>query len=410
MIFEFRLPDLGEGIAEGEIVKWRVKEGDQVLEHQVVLEIETDKAIVEVPSPKKGRIARLNKKEGDAANVGEVLLSIEYQEKEALFTKESLAEPPEKIEEKEAQTVVGVLPVSRANDVLAAPKARAAAKRLDIDLKAVSGTGPGGLITEADVISASKARPIAEGRGPEKIPAKEAGLGETERIPIKGVRKSIARNILQTLRTAASVTGMDEADVTELWELRKREQDEAGKKGTHLTFMPFFMKAVQHALKEHPMLNASVDEKAEEIVVKKYYNIGVAVDTPDGLMVSVVKNVDRKTILELAGELQALGKKARERKITLDELKGSTFTISNYGTFGGTYATPIINYPDVAILGAGRISERPWVKAGAIVIRKILPLSVTFDHRVVDGRDAALFLSKVIRYLEDPARIFIESA
>lgn len=410
MIFEFRLPDLGEGIAEGEIVKWRVKEGDQVLEHQVVLEIETDKAIVEVPSPKKGIIARLNKKEGDAANVGEVLLSIEYQEKEALFTKEALATPPGRVEGKEAQTVVGVLPVSRAGDVLAAPKARAAAKRLDIDLKAVSGTGPGGVVTEADVISASKARPIAEGRVPEKPPAKEAMLGETERIPIKGVRKSIARNILLSLRTAASVTGMDEADVTELWELRKREQAEAGKKGTHLTFMPFFIKAVQHALKEHPMLNASVDEKAEEIVVKKYYNIGVAVDTPDGLMVSVVKNVDRKTILELAGELQALSKKARERKITLDELKGSTFTISNYGTFGGTYATPIINYPDVAILGAGKISERPWVKDGAIVIRRILPLSVTFDHRVVDGRDAALFLSKVISYLEDPARIFIESA
>ncbi len=408
MIFEFRLPDLGEGIAEGEIVKWRVKEGEDVLEHQVALEIETDKAIVEVPSPKKGRVARLHKNEGETVNVGTVLFSIEYQEKEALFTKESLAGSPERPEKKEAQTVVGVLP--EAHGVLAAPKARVAAKRLNIDLKAVSGTGPGGIITETDVISASKARPVAEAQGAEKIPAKEAMPGETERIPIKGVRKSIARNILQTLRTAASVTGMDDADVTELWELRKREQDEAQEKGMHLTFMPFFMKAVQHALKEHPMLNASVDEKAEEIIVKKYCNIGVAVDTPDGLMVSVVKNVDRKTILELAGELQVLSKKARERKITLDELKGSSFTISNYGTFGGTYATPIINYPDVAILGAGKISERPWVKDKKIVIRKILPLSVTFDHRVVDGRDAALFLSKVIRYLEDPAKIFIESA
>ncbi len=203
---------------------------------------------------------------------------------------------------------------------------------------------------------------------------------------------------------------MDDADVTELWELRERESKVAKEKGIHLTFLPFFMKAVQHALVEHPFLNGSVDEKAEEIIVKKYYNIGVAVQTPDGLMVSVVKTVDKKTILELATELQELGKKARERKITLEELKGSTFTISNYGSFGGTYATPIINYPDIAILGTGKIVERPWVKDGKIVVRKILSLSLTFDHRVVDGAEAAIFLTKVVRYLEDPARIFIESA
>ena len=227
---------------------------------------------------------------------------------------------------------------------------------------------------------------------------------------IKGLRRSIAKNLLASMRTAAFVTGMDDADVSSLWRLREKEKKTALSKGIRLTFLPFLIKAVQHALKEHPMLNASVDEAGEEIIVKKYYNIGVAVDTTEGLMVPVVKDVDKKTILELAKELQELSEKAKERKIKLDELKGSTFTISNFGSFGGTYATPIINYPDVAILGTGKISDRPWVKDGQIVIRKIISLSLTFDHRVIDGAEAAQFLNKIIGYLEDPDSIFIESA
>jgi pyruvate dehydrogenase E2 component (dihydrolipoamide acetyltransferase) len=203
---------------------------------------------------------------------------------------------------------------------------------------------------------------------------------------------------------------MDEADVTELWELREREKAAVKKKGIHLTFVPFFIKAVQHALLSHPMLNAAVDEEKEEIVVKKYYNIGIATDTPDGLMVPVIKDADKKTILELASELQELSQKAKERKIRLEDLRGNSFTLSNFGSFGGTYATPIINYPDSAILGTGRIAERPWVKDGQIAIRRILYLSLTFDHRVTDGADAAQFMAKVIQYLEDPALIFIESS
>ena len=203
---------------------------------------------------------------------------------------------------------------------------------------------------------------------------------------------------------------MDEADITELWELKKREEETARKRGIRLTLLPFFIKAAQHALREHHFLNASVDEDTGEIIIKKYYNIGVAVDTPDGLMVPVVKGVDGKSILDIAAEVQELGRKARERRITLDELKGSTFTISNFGTFGGTYATPIINHPDVAILGTGRVRERPWIKDGEIAVRKILPLSFTFDHRVVDGAQAAAFLNNVIEYLEDPGLLFIESS
>jgi pyruvate dehydrogenase E2 component (dihydrolipoamide acetyltransferase) len=203
---------------------------------------------------------------------------------------------------------------------------------------------------------------------------------------------------------------MAEADVSDLWELRLRELAALKEKGIHLTFFPFFIKAVQHALVAHPLLNAAVDEEREEIVVKKYCNIGVAVDTADGLMVPVVKDVTRKSILDLALEIQRLGGRARERKITLEEMQGSTFTITDFGHFGGTYATPIINYPDVAILGCGRIADKPWVKDGQIVIRKVLPLSLTFDHRVTDGVDAAGFLTRVAGYLEDPTLIFLESA
>ena len=392
MIYEFKLPDLGEGITEGEVVKWRVKQGDSVEEHQVVIEVETDKAIVEVPSPKKGKVAALNVAEGDTAKVGQTLLSIEVAGEAVGEVKGA--------EIKKSFSVVGSIPEDE--ELSASPKARALARKLGVDIAGVKGTGPGGTIIEKDVVQA-KGAPAAAKEPPDRF-------GEVERVPIKGVRKSITKKLLASQRTAAFVTGMDDADVTDLWELRAKEQKNAKAKGVHLTFLPFFVKAVQHALITHPMLNGSVDEVREEIIVKKYYNIGVAVDTPDGLMVSVIKDVNKKTILDLALELQELSKKARDRKITLEELKGSTFTISNYGSFGGVYATPIINYPDIAILGTGRICERPWVKDGRIVIRKILPLSLTFDHRVVDGSEAAAFLTRVIGYLEDPAMIFIESA
>lgn len=406
MVFDFKLPDLGEGITEGEVVKWRVKEGDTVEEHQIVMEVETDKAIVEVPSPRKGKVVRISKAEGGTVKVGETLLQIEVEG----------AEAPEKkaVEAGRARpasfSVVGTLPETE--EVMASPKARAMAKKIGVDLAALKGTGPGGVITEDDVKAAGAGAPPVKEKPLEekKVSLKEDKFGPIERVPIKGVRKSIAKNLLASQRSAAFVTGMDDADVTDLWDLRERERKTAKEKGIHLTFMPFFMKAVQHALAAHPYLNGSVDEKGEEITVKKYYNIGVAVDTPDGLMVSVVKNVDKKTILELASELQELSRKARDRKITLEELKGSTFTISNYGSYGGIYATPIINYPDIAILGTGKIQEKPWVKDGSIVIRKVLPLSLTFDHRVVDGSESARFLTKIVRYLEDPASIFIESA
>ncbi|GAB4410071.1 MAG: dihydrolipoamide acetyltransferase family protein [Thermodesulfovibrionales bacterium] len=384
MPYDFVLPDLGEGITEGEIRKWLVKEGDAIDEHQTVLEIETDKAIVEVPSPKKGRVLRINKEEGEIAKVGEVLMTI--------------VDAAEAVEERQISvSVVGVLPEEE--EILATPAVRALAKELGVKLETIKGSGPGGSITREDVFEAS-----------EKARKAEDQYGEIERMPLRGLRRTIAKNLIASQKTTAFVTGMDEADITELWNFREREKKSLMGKGIHLTFLPFFIKAVQHALTEHPLLNSSVDEEKEEIVIKKYYNMGIAVDTPDGLMVPVIKEVDKKTILELAREIQELSVKARERKIRLEEMKGSTFTMTNYGHFGGTFATPIINYPDAAILGTGKIADKPWVRDGQIVIRKILPLSLTFDHRVTDGVDSAKFLSKVIQYLEDPALLFIESA
>lgn len=388
MAYEFLLPDLGEGMTEAEIRKWLVKEGEMVEEHQIVLEIETDKAVVEVPSPVKGKVLRINKDTGEVAKVGEVLMIISGEGE--------IEEKAEPIKEERSVSVVGTLPEEE--EVLATPAVRALAKELGVKIEEIKGSGPGGSITKEDIIEASK-----------RITPVRDQYGTVERLPIRGLRRTISKNLLQSRKTTAFVTGMDEADITELWYLREREKKSILEKGIHLTFMPFFIKAVQHALIEHPLLNASVDEEREEIIIKRYYNMGVAVDTPDGLMVPVIRDVDKKSILELAAEIQELSQKARERKIKIEEMKGSTFTITNYGHFGGTFATPIINYPDVAILGTGKITEKPWVKDGQVVIRKILPLSLTFDHRVTDGVDSARFLSKVIQYLEDPALLFIES-
>lgn len=418
MPHDFVLPDLGEGITEGEVRKWLVKKGDKVEEHQNVLEIETDKAVVEVPSPRKGIVLKITKEEGDIAEVGEVLMTIaeegeateappeaepKKKKRESVsvvgVVPEEEGEEPGTGKERESVSVVGSIPEEEEEEVLATPSARNYAKELGVDIAGIKGTGPAGSVTSEDVRKASDkyARPAAR-------------YGTEERIPLRGLRRTIAKNLMVSQSTTAFVTGMDEVDITELWELREREKRSLADRKVHLTFLPFFIKAAIHALAEHPYLNASIDQEKEEIVLKKYYHIGIAVDTPDGLMVPVIKECDKKTIIELATELQELSVKARERRIKLEEMKGGTFTVTNYGHFGGTFATPIINYPESAIFGTGKITEKPWVKDGKIVIRKILPVSLTFDHRVTDGVDASKFLTKMSSYLEDPALIFIESA
>ena len=398
MSFEFKLPDLGEGIAEAELRRWLVAEGDRITEHQVLLEVETDKAVVEVPAPRAGVVSRIYRQEGEMVKVGETLISIDTAQVE---TETKTPKRPPSV------GIVGSLPEAQEDapsappagfGSLATPLVRKLARERGIDLNRVRGSGPRGCITPEDLDSQAAAEPGGQ-----------AAAGSEEKLPLRGLRRTIARNVLASQRTTAFVTSMEEADITEIWEMRSREQAEVESRGTHLTFLPFFIKATLHALREHPLLNATIDDEAQCIVLKKHYHFGIAVDTPEGLMVPVIRDVDKKSILELAGEIQDLGRKAHERTIALEDLRGSSFTITNYGHFGGTFATPIINWPDVAILGFGRIVERPWVHRGQIAIRKILPLSLTFDHRATDGADAAQFLGKVLRYLEDPALLLLES-
>lgn len=393
MKYEFKLPDLGEGIAEVELRRWLVREGDSVSEHQKVLEVETDKAVVEVPAPHAGTVARIHCREGEIVRVGETLLTITDEV--------PVPERPRSV------GIVGVLPEEEetpsparavVGDVLATPMVRRLARERGIDLAGIRGSGPRGCIIPEDL---SQANPAASS-------ATDA-FGPVERLPLRGVRRTVARNVLASQQRTAFVTTMEEADISELWELRSREQHAAEAHGTHLTFLPFFIKAAQHAMREHPAFNAAIDDASETVILKRHYHFGIAVETEDGLMVPVIRDVERKSILELAAEIQVLGRKARERTIGLEELKGSSFTITNFGHYGGLFATPIINWPDVAILGFGRIAERPWVYKGQIAIRTILPVSLTFDHRVADGAEAALFLSRVVAFLEDPALLFIES-
>lgn len=393
MAFALHFPDLGEGIVEAELRKWLVKPGDRVTEHQPLVEVETDKAVVDIPSPRAGTIADLHRLEGETVRVGELLLTI--------F--DAAEEPPQPTSRKVG--IVGELPeaaeptVSREAAVRATPQVRKLARERGIDLQQIRGTGPRGSISLADLERA--AQPAAAAVMPD--------FGPVERQPLKGLRRTIARNVLLSQREAAAVTVMEEADLTELWELRQREQPDMEAMGTHLTMLPFFIKAAQHALKEFPRFNATIDSATETIIIKKHYHFGIAVETGDGLMVPVIRDVDKKSVIELAVELQRLEERARNRTIALDELQGNSFTITNYGHYGGLFATPIINRPDVAILGFGRIAPRPWVHRGELAIRRILPMSLTFDHRVSDGAAAARFLAKVAHYLEDPARLFIES-
>jgi pyruvate dehydrogenase E2 component (dihydrolipoamide acetyltransferase) len=396
MLQEFKFPDVGEGIAEAEIIRWLVKEGDAVKEDQDLLEVETDKAILTLNSPYTGKVTKLHGKEGDIIKVGDVLTTFDAGGKAA-----SVAES----ENKDSGTVVGTLSDNEVVEVIrpvqATPAVRTLAKQTGIDLARVTGTGPGGRITKEDVERAAT-------KTPQQANVEADAYGSLEKVPLRGIRRTVAKRMAEASKRVAEVTIWEDADITELEQVRAKEQSVAEKKGVKLTYLPFLIKAVIPALKAHPYFNASLDEATEAIILKKYFNIGIAVDTSDGLIVFVIKNADEKNILDLAREIATLAEKARLRKIDLHELKGSTFTITNYGVVGASYGTPIINHPEVAIVGLGKIEDRPVVRNGQIAIRKIMPLSLAFDHRVIDGVEAGRFLGVVIQHLEDPNLMLIE--
>lgn len=431
MAFEFKLPDIGEGIHEGEIVKWFVKAGDEVKEDDILLEVQNDKAVVEIPSPVDGKVLELKVEEGTVSVVGDVLVTIESdsepppsahgddtpEQPKAEEEKKPAAEEATKAEAPKAEPADE--PVDESKRVIAMPSVRKYAREKGVEIRKVSGSGDNGRVMKEDIDKflsggaqteeapqeAAKAEAPAAKEAPKAIPA---GQNET-REKLKGVRKVIAKAMVNSKHTAPHVTLMDEIEVTELVAHRKKFKQAAADKGVKLTYLPYVVKALVSAAREFPAINASIDDANEEIVWKNYYNIGIAADTDNGLMVPVVKDADRKSIYKISGEINELAVKARDGKLSADEMKGGSITISNIGSAGGQWFTPVINHPEVAILGIGRIAEKAVVKNGEVVVAPVLALSLSFDHRLIDGVTAQNAMNHIKRLLNDPQLLVMEA-
>ncbi|MBI2027906.1 MAG: 2-oxo acid dehydrogenase subunit E2 [Deltaproteobacteria bacterium] len=407
---EFKLPDIGEGVHEGEIVKWHVKEGDSVTENAPLVDVMTDKATVEISSPTSGKVARIHYKEGDRVEVDSIIVTFgtEVIQKEVKHAAQPTEVFPSKNIDPSASGTQDDKKQPSTPQVLAAPAARKRAQELGINLSLVKGSGPGGSVTVDDVekqksgsVSSKTAQTDLARFEPIAIPK----IGPEERIAIKGIRKAIAKRLQMAKYYAPHFTHVEEADLTNLVKHRKKNKALAEKKKIKLTYLAYFVKALVASLKEFPYLNASLDETTQEIVLKKYFNIGVAVDTADGLVVPVLKNIDLLSLHDVAQEIERLAAATRENKARPEELKGSSFTVTSIGSIGGVFATPILNYPDVAILAINKIVERPVVIEGEVKIRHMIYLSLTLDHRVVDGAVAARFLNHYIEQLQKPEKL-----
>ncbi len=455
MARDFVLPDLGEGLTEAEIRQVLVREGDVVGEDAPLLEVETDKATVEIPSPFGGRVDKIHVHPGQTVKVGQVLVSFGEgaaapsgkQAADTLDPTRTLAPEPKTVvaesgrarqapaapaptgrpRPRPASRLPPGVPGRREGPVPATPSTRRLARELGVDLHAVNGSGPGGRVTDDDVRAAAAgpstagvAAPAKAGSAPRSAPSeplvakpltrvatepplpKFEQYGPIERQALSHLRRTIAERMTLSATVIPHVTHFDRADITDLDALIRRNLEAGQARGVTLTLTSFLLKAAALALGEHPQFNASLDAAAGELIVKRYIHIGVAVATERGLIVPVIRDVDNKPLLEVQRELAALAQRTRDGRATLDDLRGGTFTITNIGALGGTGAIPIINYPEVAILGVARGREEAVVRAGAIVPRLLLPLSLTFDHRVADGADGARFASAIVRRLEHP--------
>jgi len=515
-MFEFELPDVGEGVAEGEIVAWHVAPGDAVEEDQVLAEVETDKAVVDLPSPKAGTVRELHAAEGDVVPVGDVVITIDVEgeestEVEADVVGEGDGDEPAEAAGEDTDTAGGDDETSASTEgrVFAPPNVRRLARELGVDLAAVDGSGPGGRVTEGDVRAAAEAdsgatedagapdvagvedgtdagQPEPDAAERADVPGTSAGAADRDRTlaapatrklareegvdihevptektrdgeafvepedvrayvaareaapaeagpagaagssavaaagagdaqtadvttePYRGIRRTIGQQMEQSAFTAPHACHHDTAVVDDLVAARSELKPRAEERGVRLTYVPFVLKAIVAGLTEYPVLNTELDEESEEILYKHYYNVGLAVATDAGLMVPVVEDVDGKSVLELAAEANDLAERARSRDLAPAEMQGGTFTITNFGAIGGEYATPIINYPETAILGLGAIEERPVADDGEVFAAHTLPLSLSIDHRVIDGAEAAGFVNTVIEYLENPTLLLLE--
>jgi pyruvate dehydrogenase E2 component (dihydrolipoamide acetyltransferase) len=410
---DFKLPDLGEGVSEAEIDRWLVKEGDEIAEDDLIVEVITDKATAEIPSPFAGKVERIHVKAGDVVPVGTVLITIgdgaaTPADRPAATPTEPRVPPgpppppgtgPELAVASAAGTAVESLEQERA--VKAMPPVRKLARELGVDISQVHGSGPGGRIERADV--------EAYARGEKAEPATPvAAAAPGRREPLRGVRRVVAERMAEAHRIVPPVTHVEECDVTELDAARrlanKREPDKP-----RLTFLPFIVKAVVAGLKDYPVLNSSLDEEAGEIVYHDHYDIGIATDTPAGLVVPVVRDADKKSLHEIATGIDRLATKAKNSELSAEELRGSTFTVTSPGPYGGLLATPLVFYPQAAILGVHRATKRPVVRNDQIVARLMMNLSITFDHRILDGMTAARFVVDLVKLLEHPTVLALET-
>lgn len=444
MATEFKLPDLGENIASGDVVTVFVSAGDVVKPGQALLEVETDKAVIEVPCPPGGRVASVLVKKGDTVKVGQTLVTLESAGAAAAAPAPSKpaaaaapAPPPPAPAKKEAPAAAKpapapvaaapaaaavaprVQPVESEPEEAAAPNGavepagpavRRLARELGVDLARVRGTGPGGRIVREDVVAAvrqaSAQGPAARSRG-ESAATERDDWGPIRREQMSRMRKTIAANMVRSVQTIPHLTNFDDADVTELEHLRKASAPEYAKNNLKLTALAFVIKAVSLSLRQHPAVNASIDTEKGEIVYKDYVNVGLAVDTPRGLVVPVLRDCDQLSIPQIAQAIADTAEKAKNSQYGLEDLRGGTFTISNLGAVGGAYSTPIINWPEVAILLLGRSRKMPVVHEDRVEPRLMMPLSLSYDHRIIDGAMAARFLNEVIGYLESPGRLLL---
>ncbi|GAB6166506.1 2-oxo acid dehydrogenase subunit E2 [Thermostilla marina] len=437
MAKEFVLPNLGENVESGDVVNVLVSEGETITGNQGVIELETDKAVLEIPCPIAGKIEKIHVSKGDTVSVGQVILTVEPEADSTKEDKEDAEEPlsesvavddvpaspsappvaeatppsprPQAARPSAPSTPPPVAP-ARSGPIPAGPAARRLARELGIDLQTVTGTGKHGRITPEDVQAAAQGAgsgvAVAGPVVPPGVPDTDA-WGPVRRDRMSKIRKTIAAQMVKSWTTVPRVTNFDDADVTDLEAIRKSVPKDFIAPGLKLTSMPFILKAVALALRHHPAVNASIDDENEEIVYKEYVNIGVAVDTPRGLVVPVIRNVDRLTIPQIATAVAEVARKARNTEFTLEDLRGGTFSVSNLGAVGGTYSTPIVNHPEVAILLVGRSRWMPVVRDGQVVPRFMMPLSLSYDHRLVDGATAARFLNEVIDWLQSPGKLLL---
>jgi len=437
--FEYRFPELGEGMHEGEIVKVLIAPGQTVTDEDIIMEVQNDKAVVEVPCPVNGKVLEVLAKDGQVMHIGELVAVIEAEGDvpEQAPAADSHAQPAgdnsatggadtkgQPAQQPATEAAAAPAPAAAAQPasnalVLATPSVRKLAREKGVAIAEVSGSGKNGRITRDDVLAyasggapkAAAAEPAAEAPAAAAAPKAAAvvsGPGVEERVPFKGIRKAIANAMVKSVYTAPHVTLMDEIDVSALVALRTKAKPVAEKKGVKLTYLPFIVKALVAACREFPAMNAMIDEAANEIVYKKYYNIGIATDTDNGLLVPVVFDADRKNIWTIANEIRDLATRGRDGKLGAGELKGSTISITNIGSAGGMFFTPVINFPEVAILGTGRISEKAVVKNGEIVAAPVMALSLSFDHRIIDGATAQNFLNYIKQLLNDPELLVME--